>query len=122
MKHVGAIVSVCVVCCVMLCAGCKGAYEGALAGAVRKGDMADTEKFLGQGADVNAQWFGKTPVQVAAEEGRLDMVKFLVKKGADVNALSKFDKTALDYAEKAGKAEVVAYLATLNAKKGPGKK
>ncbi len=90
--------------------GCSGAYEGALADAARVGDVKDAEKYLDKGAGINNPWFGRTPLLVAAEEGKLEMVKFLIEKGADVNALSKFDKTALDYALGKNHDVVAGYL------------
>jgi ankyrin repeat protein len=94
---------------------CKGAYEGALADAARTGNTQDIEKYIGRGADVNAQWFGRTPLQVAAEEGQLKALELLIAKGADVNAKSKFDKTALDYAEEKSRTDVIAFLKTKGA-------
>lgn len=98
--------------------GCSGAYEGALADAARVGNVKDAETYLDKGAGINNPWFGRTPLQVAAEEGKLEMVKFLIEKGADVNALSKFDKTALDYALGKNHDVVAGYLQSKGARKG----
>jgi len=89
---------------------CKGAYEGALADAARVGDLAEINKYIGKGADINAQWFGRTPLQVASEEGQLKAVELLLEKGANINAKSKFDKTALDYAEEKARKDVITFL------------
>lgn len=97
--------------------GCSGAYEGALADAARVGDVKDAEKYLDKGAGINNPWFGRTPLQVAAEEGKLEMVKFLIEKGADVNKLSKFDKTALDYALEKKHAVVAGYIQSRGGRK-----
>jgi len=50
------------------------------------------------------------PLMYAAREGDLRVVKFLVGKGAKVNAQSKEGETALKLAEKEGHAEVVKFL------------
>ena len=97
--------------------GCKGAYEGALADAARVGDVKEVEKYIDKGADVNARWFGRTPIQVAADEGKTEVIELLLKKGADINAKSKFDKTALDFAEIKGDRKTVDLLKSKGAKK-----
>jgi ankyrin repeat protein len=101
----------------MAAQGCKGAYEGALADAARKGDVQEVEKYIGKGADVNAQWFGRTPLQVAADEGKTEVIELLLKKGADINIKSKFDKTALDFAEVKGDRKTIDLLKSKGAKK-----
>lgn len=45
----------------------------------------------------NEKW---TPLMWAVDQGRLKIVKQLIKKGADVNAINKKGKTALDLAKK----------------------
>lgn len=102
---------------VMMSLGCKGAYEGALADAARTGNVQEAEKYIGKGADVNAQWFGRTPLQVAAAEGKTEIIELLLKKGADINAKSKFDKTALDIAEEKGDTKTIDMLRSKGGKK-----
>ncbi|HEY9843696.1 MAG TPA: ankyrin repeat domain-containing protein [Candidatus Obscuribacterales bacterium] len=48
-----------------------------------------------------------------ASGGNLEVVKFLLEKGADPKAKSKEGKTALDAAREANSAEVVKFLAQL---------
>ncbi|KFW06901.1 GA-binding protein subunit beta-2, partial [Eurypyga helias] len=51
--------------------------------------------FLQNGADVNAKDMLKmTALHWAAEHNHRDVVKLLIKYGADVHAFSKFDKSA----------------------------
>lgn len=50
---------------------------------------------------------GKTPLQIAAEEGHVYVVAELLKAQADVNVRDKDGKTALDLAECNGKEEIV---------------
>ncbi|XP_015757945.1 PREDICTED: fibronectin type 3 and ankyrin repeat domains protein 1-like [Acropora digitifera] len=48
--------------------------------------------------------------QVAAVNGHFPLVQLLVENGADVHAVNKYGKTALDFAESFGRKDVVAYL------------
>ena len=59
--------------------------------AARAGDTAGITAALGQGADVNAKSrYDVTPLIFAAGNGRLDAVKLLLARGADVNAQDTF--------------------------------
>ncbi len=111
------IVAIILAMAVMTLQGCKGAYEGALADAARVGDVKEVEKYIAQGADLNAQWFGRTPLHVASEEGKTEVIDLLLVKGADINAKSKFDKTALDFAEKKGDKKTIDLLKSKGAKR-----
>lgn len=53
---------------------------------------------------------GRTPLMHAAEGNRIDVVRALVKSGADVNAISHRNETPLSLAAGAGSAEVVRFL------------
>lgn len=64
-------------------------------------------------ADVNAvpAKYGRTALQAAAENGHLEVVKFLISELADVNAVpNKYGMTALEAAEEEDHLEVVALL------------
>ena len=59
--------------------------------ASRAGDTARITAALSQGADVNAKArYDVTPLIFAAGNGRLDAVKLLLSRGADVNAQDTF--------------------------------
>lgn len=76
------------------------------------GELAEVEKSLVNGTDVNsADDEGYSALHAAAENGYLDVVKLLVEKGADVQHKTQY--TALELAEMAGNDEVVAYLKSL---------
>jgi ankyrin repeat protein len=68
------------------------------------------------GADVNqreAPWhsaFGDTPLIIAAYEGTMDMVRCLVKLGADVNKFDNDGITALVGAAAEGRLDIVRFL------------
>ena len=53
---------------------------------------------------------GHTPLMDAAKSGDIEAVKDLLKRGADVDALSEKEKTALHYSAANGHVEVVKLL------------
>lgn len=76
------------------------------------GELAEVEKALANGTDVNsADEEGYSALHAAAENGYLDVVKLLVEKGANVQHKTQY--TALELAEMAGNDDVVAYLKSL---------
>jgi len=76
------------------------------------GELAEVEKSLANGTDVNsADEEGYSALHAAAENGYLDVVKLLVGKGADVQHKTQY--TALELAEMAGNDDVAAYLKSL---------
>ena len=80
--------------------------------AARAGDTARITAALGQGADVNAKArYNVTPLIFAASSGRLDAVKLLVSRGADVNAQDSFyNARAADMALVNGHSDVAIFL------------
>ena len=60
--------------------------------AVRAKDMAAIKKALDDGANVNETPYwtrnGRAPLHMAATQGNVELVKFLISKGADVNMSS----------------------------------
>jgi len=62
------------------------------------------------GAPLETDCSGYTALIDASEKGEVKTVKFLLEKGAKVNAEDKSGKTALDYAAFYGRPEVVALL------------
>lgn len=76
------------------------------------GDVEQVEQLLLDGSDPNqADDEGYSALQAAAENDHLDVVKLLVSKGARIDYRVKY--TALELAEMAGNADVVAYLKLL---------
>ena len=80
--------------------------------AARAGDTARITAALGQGADVNAKSrYNVTPLIFAAGSGRLEAVKLLVSRGADVNAQDSFyNARAADMAVVNGHSDVAIFL------------
>ena len=71
--------------------------------------MSETQEKL------NKQLFNVIADEKVSDEARLKKVKYLVRLGADVNASSKYGKTALMIAATWGQIEVVKYLAKCGA-------
>ena len=70
--------------------------------AADKGDLNKVKELVEQGYDVNyvckdscADW---TPVMIAAANGHLDVVRFLLEKGANPNAQNRYGRTAISFA------------------------
>jgi len=62
-----------------------GSGYSALAAAVNKGQSRITQLLLEKGANVNAMWGGWTPLTLAAQGKRRDIIKLLLSKNADVD-------------------------------------
>lgn len=76
------------------------------------GELAEVEKSLASGVDVNStDDEGYSALQAAAENGYLDVVKLLVEKGANVDYKGEY--TALQLAEMAEQVEIIEYLKSL---------
>ena len=76
------------------------------------GELAEVEKSLANGVDVNStDDEGYSALQAAAENGYLDVVKLLVEKGANVDYKGEY--TALQLAEMAEQVEIIEYLKSL---------
>ncbi len=66
-------------------------------------DLATVDKALKDGADIEQRnFFGMTPLQMAAFRSRLDAVKLLVSRGAQPSTKTRAGATPADLAEKAG--------------------
>jgi hypothetical protein len=79
---------------------------------VGKGDVARLEKLIARGVDVNAiSGDGLTPLAIAAQTGRLEIVKLLLAANADPNLRRPSDnRSALDLARANGHDQIVALL------------
>ena len=94
---------------------------GVLHDAVKKGDLSEVHRLVQAGADVNelTEEFPsivETPLSVAASEGNIDLVQYLVVAGADLN-IPSFIGTPLHRAALAGHMDVVRYLVKVGADK-----
>ncbi|WP_115462515.1 ankyrin repeat domain-containing protein [Winogradskyella aurantiaca] len=87
-----------------------------LAISLEKGALESARYFIDAGADLELVCFDKTPLMYAVKHGHLELVTYLIEKGARVDVISVEDKTALDYAIKYGHPEIEAYLRTVISK------
>lgn len=90
---------------------------------VRSGDLALVKEKVDGGADINDKgngYFTSTPLIDASHLAKLEIVKYLVEKGANINAKGIYGQTALHLAVSSGEIEKVKYLiekgANINAK------
>jgi len=82
--------------------------------AIAKGDLDTVKKLVAYGEDVNQLSLGMTPLMYAAKYNRVEIAKYLISKGAKVDAKSDKGLTAIKYAEATGATAVVAYLEELS--------
>jgi uncharacterized protein len=81
--------------------------------AAKAGDLAELERLVGQDPDLlNAKEIrlGMTPLMVAAREGHVRLVRWLLDKGAAINAPAKGGSTALWLACSSGHHPVVRLM------------
>ena len=84
-----------------------------LAISIENNAFASLQYLVEKGADLELACFDKTPLMYAVKYGHLEMAKYLLEKGADINKVSVEGKTALDYALKYRHPKIEAYLRTL---------
>ncbi|XP_043964692.1 myotrophin isoform X1 [Gambusia affinis] len=63
--------------------------------ALKNGDVNEVQDILKTAEDVNQFLEGRKPLHYAADFGQLDVIKYLLDKGADVNATDKHGLTPL---------------------------
>lgn len=81
-----------------------------LCNAILKGDLATVKKFIEYGADVNEKSNGLTPLMLAARYNKVEILKYLVEKGADKQVKDERGYTALKYAENSKSTEALEFL------------
>jgi ankyrin repeat protein len=74
------------------------ALADAMACAAGAGALANVEKLVALGADINGQSAGQTPLHCAADSDAVAVVEWLIRQGADVHARGPDDWTALHFA------------------------
>lgn len=81
-----------------------------LALSIKLGKAKVFEKLIEEKADLNLACDDKTPLMFAAKYGNAEFAKILLKNGADKNLKTSKGLTALDYANKYEKPELVEIL------------
>ena len=81
-----------------------------LCAAIMKGDLATVKKFIEYGANVNEEANGMTPLMFAARYNKVEILKYLLEKGADKKVKDENGLTALKYAENSKALEAIDYL------------
>ena len=87
-------------------------------------NVAAAKILLERGAEVDARGFtsqdgtaDSTALILAAETGSLEIAELLIQKGADVNYINSFNRTALFWAYKANKPDMITLLESKGATK-----
>ena len=81
-----------------------------LCNAILKGDLETVKKFIEYGTDVNEMSNGLTPLMLAARYNKVDILKYLLEKGADKQIKDERGNTALKYAENSKSTEALEFL------------
>jgi hypothetical protein len=76
----------------------KGKANKTLLEVCERGDLAGAKKALKDGADINAKGeYATTPLHEACKSHNMELMLFLIGKGADIHAVSQFDMTPLSF-------------------------
>ena len=78
--------------------------------AAAKGDFKKTKALIEAGANIEFRHFERTPLMIACLTGHLEVVKYLVDKGADINAITTELWSPLFIASYNGHIDIVEYL------------
>lgn len=75
-------------------------YKNELLAAILEDDLEKVKYYLAHGADINGQYGEEkdTPLMVALEEKKTDIVDYLIEEGADLTLVNAKGKTALSIA------------------------
>jgi hypothetical protein len=88
----------------------KANLAAALCRAADDGNLAAVRSLLAEGASVNVETDGETPLAEAAHGGHLEIVRALLDAGADINAVDLHGMTPRDLARAGEHADVEAFL------------
>ena len=82
-----------------------------LVAAIRDGETERIRKMLSRGVSLDFTYEGFPPLHFAANSGFPEVVRLLIREGAEIDARDKFGNVALHYAVLKGHSEVVRVLA-----------
>ena len=80
-----------------------------------EGDLERVRQLIQYGQDVNSDRYGTTPLMWAAVWGQDQVVRELIRAGADVNEMNNKKQTVLHRASSCGHSSVVKTLAEAGA-------
>jgi len=90
-----------------------------------KGDIFSIEYLLGKGIDINLKYLeekyeeiyveGASPLHFAVHFRKMEVIQFLLNKGADINAIDNLSQNPLHIAVEKNNIEIVKYLVEKNA-------
>ncbi|MBQ4916120.1 ankyrin repeat domain-containing protein [Maribacter sp. MMG018] len=78
--------------------------------AVMQGDIDTVRRMIELGEDINRKSLGMTPAMFAARYNKVDVLKLLIDKGADLKIRSNKGFSAMKYAELSNAKEAMAVL------------
>ncbi len=87
-----------------------------LAIAISKGEIETVKKFIENGTKVNKKLNGLTPLMYAARYNKVEIIEYLLQKGADRDIKDSQGFTALKYAELSNAYEAITVLKSLSVK------
>ncbi len=82
--------------------------------AIIKGDLDAVKKMIELGNDVNEKSHGMTPLMYAARHNRIEIIKLLVKEGANVKTRDSKGFNAMKFAKLSNAKEAIALLEELS--------
>ncbi len=77
---------------------------------ISKNDIQTVKKLIKMGVSVNKFSGGKSPLMYAARYNRIEIIKLLVEKGADIKAVDKHGTSVAQYAKRSGAIEAYELL------------
>ena len=78
--------------------------------AVMQGDIDTVQRMIELGEDIDKKSLGMTPVMFAARYNKVDILKLLIDKGADLKIKSNKGFSVMKYAELSNAKEALAVL------------
>jgi len=82
--------------------------------AIMQGDIDTVRKLIALGEDVNKKSLGMTPVIFAARYNKVEILKLLVEKGANIKTKSDKGLSVMKQAKLSNATDVVGYLKSLS--------
>ena len=78
--------------------------------AISKGDIETVKKVIEEGININKKFNGMTPLMYAARYNKVEIIEYLLQKGAKLDIKDDQGFTALKHAELSNAIEAIAIL------------